>query len=304
MELTYYPTHTRMGAWLIGLLLSFVMHDLRGHTVIIRKVSGFCKMCQFKLITSPPPLFSTLRQHWATIGWSVSLATFFAVIFANYPLQSPDYPDSVVAGAAYESLSRISWAAAVAWLIFACAHGYGGPINWFLSLSGWQPLARLSYAIYIVHLPLQLVLAAQVRVPGYFSDLSAVSVFWSNFGLTLMVAVVWTLAFESPVLALERALTGRPSGQQQRRPDQTASSATDTSEATDYAATMDKRQQRRLRPDGLQSVASVDVIDGSAAASADGRSVRSGEVEVGSSQEELVKVQEASSSSAAKRSLV
>lgn len=203
----------------------------------------------------------------------------------------------MLAGAAYESLSRISWAAAVAWLIFACAHGYGGPINWFLSLSGWQPLARLSYAIYIVHLPLQLVLAAQVRVPGYFSDLSAVSAFWSDFGLTLTLAVVWTLAFESPVLALERSMVGRPSVR--RRPvDTSASSSSSTvSEATDDAEAMAKQEQRRRLESRAEAGGSSAVVSGASAPS-EGR-----DTEVGSSQEDLVIVK-LSSSRAAARSLV
>lgn len=97
------------------------------------------------------------------------------VIFANYPLQVPTYDDSVLASAFYESFSRVGWACALAWLVFACTQGYGGPINWFLSLEGWQPLARMSYSIYLVHLPLQLVIAARVRTPNYFSDTDTVS---------------------------------------------------------------------------------------------------------------------------------
>lgn len=90
-------------------------------------------------------------------------------------MQVPTYDDSVLRGAFYEAISRVAWATALAWLVFACTHGYGGPVNWFLSLAGWQPLARMSYSIYLVHLPVQLVLAAQVRTSTYFSDTTAVS---------------------------------------------------------------------------------------------------------------------------------
>lgn len=112
-----------------------------------------------------------------------------AVIFVNYPLQVPSYPDSVLASAFYESMSRVVWAAALAWLVFACVHGYGGPVNWFLSLPGWQPLARLSYAIYIVHAPIQFVLLSQLRVAGYFSDTTAVSLWPIDFKMHLLVNI-------------------------------------------------------------------------------------------------------------------
>lgn len=100
-----------------------------------------------------------------------------ATIFANYWFQQVNdehHIDSPFWDAAYTSLSRILWPASLGWLIFACVHGYGGPINWLLSLAGWQPLARISYAIYIVHLPVQIVLTGSIRTPGYFSDWSAV----------------------------------------------------------------------------------------------------------------------------------
>lgn len=98
-----------------------------------------------------------------------------AIVFGNYPLQQIDNEESVITGAFYESCSRVSWAISLSWIIFCCTHGYGGPVNWFLSLSIWQPLARISYSIYLVHLPIQLVLAASVRVPTYFSDTNTVT---------------------------------------------------------------------------------------------------------------------------------
>lgn len=39
MHLAYYPTHCRMGAWLIGVYAGYVLHSIRGKSVIIPKVS-------------------------------------------------------------------------------------------------------------------------------------------------------------------------------------------------------------------------------------------------------------------------
>lgn len=38
MTSTYYPTHTRMGAWLVGVILGYILHDLKGKSVRIPKV--------------------------------------------------------------------------------------------------------------------------------------------------------------------------------------------------------------------------------------------------------------------------
>lgn len=102
------------------------------------------------------------------------MAVMLAVIFGNYPLQQLDHTVSLMEDAIYASFSRVAWSTALAWQIFMCTQGYGGPINWFLSMAGWQPFARLSYAVYIVHFPVQLTLVAASRTAGFFSDLIAV----------------------------------------------------------------------------------------------------------------------------------
>ena len=53
---------------------------------------------------------------------------------------------------AYESLSKVSWSLAMSWVTLACTKGYGGLVNRFLSWGFWQPLAKLSYMAYLVHL--------------------------------------------------------------------------------------------------------------------------------------------------------
>lgn len=110
------------------------------------------------------------------LGWFLSILTFLVTVFGSLPLQAASFEESVIGSAIYESTSRVAWASALAWMVFACINGLGGPVNWFLSLSVWQPLSRMSYAIYLVHLPIQLIVAAQVRTGTYFSDTQAVSV--------------------------------------------------------------------------------------------------------------------------------
>lgn len=35
---TYYPTHTRMGAWFVGVLLGYMLHNLKGKSIKVPKV--------------------------------------------------------------------------------------------------------------------------------------------------------------------------------------------------------------------------------------------------------------------------
>ncbi|XP_058127296.1 nose resistant to fluoxetine protein 6-like [Anopheles ziemanni] len=182
---TYYPTHTRAGAWLVGVGVGYVLQRTRKHYV---------------------PL-----ARWAVaLGWTLAAATMLTILFADHPLQQPDYATNpLVADALYEALNRVAWAGAVGWIVFACVNGYGGPVNRFLGATIWQPLGRLSYSIYLLHLPIQLMMAGSARLPYYFTDLHAVYQFWGDIGFTLTLALAWALLFESPIIGLERMLFGR-----------------------------------------------------------------------------------------------
>lgn len=83
--------------------------------------------------------------------------------------------------ALYDVFSRLLWAVALSYIIFACVHGYGGPINWFLSLEVWQPFSRLSYAVYLLHFYVMLAVTGSMRDALYFSDMFIVSLQISPF---------------------------------------------------------------------------------------------------------------------------
>lgn len=104
------------------------------------------------------------------------MSIILIIVFAGYFMQQQiEQQNNLVLQSAFnEAFRKVTWALALAWIIFCCNNGYGGPIEWFLSLAIWQPLARLSYAIYLVHLPILLVLSASIKHQSHFSDIDAV----------------------------------------------------------------------------------------------------------------------------------
>lgn len=150
MKKTYFTTHTRYGAWMIGILLGYLLHNIKGKNV-------------------------TLTRYFVVFGWSICCLSMFAIIFAAYPIYQVDIPSTLLEISLQESLSRVTWSMCLAWIIFACVTGYGGPVDWFLSLPHWQPLSKLSYSLYIVHFPFQMLLASLTKNPVYFSDFDMVS---------------------------------------------------------------------------------------------------------------------------------
>lgn len=84
-----------------------------------------------------------------------------------------------------------------------------GFINTFLSARLWKPLAKLSYCMYLLHLPLQAMIFGSMRTSQYFADIHIIHHFWGDFGFTITIAVIWHLAFEMPFVSLERILFNR-----------------------------------------------------------------------------------------------
>lgn len=147
---TYFPTHIRFSPWLIGIFAGYFLYE-----------------CQKKAI----------RISWTVniLGWITALSSMAIVIFASYPLAQWDYRPSDLIFGLYDSFSRIAWASALCYIIFACVNNYGGPINWFLGHPLWQPISRLSYSIYLVHFSVMMFFHATLKHPSYLTGISAVS---------------------------------------------------------------------------------------------------------------------------------
>lgn len=139
---------------------------------------------------------------------TLSLIAMPAVLIGNHPyLQITPTLSPLVYGL-YDTVSRSVWVTAICYIVFACAHGSGGPINNFLSLSAWQPLSRLSYCIYLVHYDLIGLIMGSVKTPPYFSEISAIQNFISIFVLAAFIAIPLVLAFELPIDSIVKLTTG------------------------------------------------------------------------------------------------
>lgn len=113
-------------------------------------------------------------------AWTLSFVLMIVAIGAIYPLQQTDSKAIPLAFGLYDALSRVAWSIALCYIIFACIHNYGGPVNWFLSHPLWQPLSRLTFSIYLLHKVIINLSIAAMKRPIYFSEFSAV---WELFEL-------------------------------------------------------------------------------------------------------------------------
>ncbi|XP_052863727.1 nose resistant to fluoxetine protein 6-like [Anopheles cruzii] len=179
----YHPTHARMSVWLFGVLFGYLLHRTRSAPVKLPTVA-------------------------LAAGWLLTAVILVVTGYALKQLYIGDYTRiALVADAFYESLHRSFWAFAVMWVIFVCINGQGGIVDRFLGCPLWQPLSRLSYSMYLVHIAIQAVtLTLVLRDPVHFS---IVNLFYTAFGLiciSAFVGTVWCIAFEYPFFGLEKYL--------------------------------------------------------------------------------------------------
>lgn len=141
-----------MAAWFIGCALGYYIFKMRGKRV-------------------------QLTRLIVLLGWLICFGLIYAVIFASHGIETPEgaLRETKWHGAFFQAFSRPTWAIAVCWVIFACHFGYGGPINTFLSLGIWQPFSRISYSIYILHIIVQVMNFARMRLPINFEFFGNVS---------------------------------------------------------------------------------------------------------------------------------
>ncbi|XP_033218446.1 O-acyltransferase like protein-like isoform X2 [Belonocnema kinseyi] len=177
----YAVAYARGGSWLIGVLFGYI---------IATKGSDFNKITIY-------------------IGWICSLVSFTFCTLGMKSFQGKDYVYKAVWESVYGSLSRPLWAASVAWIVLVCVHGYGGPINTFLSLPIFIPFGKLSYCMYLVHVVLQGMLTFASRTPHYFTDFNTFKLFLTSFVLSAVIAFFCSLLFESPILTLEKMIFRR-----------------------------------------------------------------------------------------------
>ena len=125
----YIKPWNRFQPYIVGLLLGYVIHKLKGKKLPVSQITNL-------------------------IIWGAAVAVGAAVIYGNSDSAgfSAQRQPALLETTFYNGFNRFAWSVAVGWVILACVKGKGGPINQLLSWGGFVPLARLSYCIYLLHI--------------------------------------------------------------------------------------------------------------------------------------------------------
>nr|CAD7571669.1 unnamed protein product [Timema californicum] len=142
----YSRMYTRAGPYLIGIALGYLLHhtNLDSHNI------------------QTPSMM-------VVFGWCVCTTSLLAVLFGVFGMYQDDHVYNTVEASVYAGFHRTVWAFGVAWILFACVNGYGGPVDAVLSCQILQPLSRLTYCAYLCHFTFLLLNTGLTKTTGYIT---------------------------------------------------------------------------------------------------------------------------------------
>ncbi|GLV35558.1 uncharacterized protein CBL_01292 [Carabus blaptoides fortunei] len=171
----YTSTIVRMNSWLLGGILGYILFKTRGQTIKLSKIT-------------------------VLFLWFMSLSMMLIIMFSQVYFFRTPYNRLI--SSLYIGFSRAIWSTGLCWIIFACVHGYGGFVNKFLSMRAFIVLGRLTYTMYLTHIAILFVILGSGEVNTRFSNYNSIHQFWGDLVMTLIVSLMWSLAFESPIIAV------------------------------------------------------------------------------------------------------
>ncbi|ROT85197.1 Nose resistant to fluoxetine protein 6 [Penaeus vannamei] len=183
----YYTPWCRMSAYIVGIWTGYIIFNQGSK----------------KLVLSPVQVLT---------GWTVAVFSALAVLLGawSYNHIGTTYYYDPITQVLYGGLHRGVWCLALAWVVVACHFGYGGAVNTFLSHPSWQPLSRLTYCMYLVALPIQIILIFNTKDLLYFTHVNKIIQTCGTVFLSIILAVLLSLTAEVPILGLEKIIFKRP----------------------------------------------------------------------------------------------
>ncbi|XP_056647784.1 nose resistant to fluoxetine protein 6-like [Diorhabda sublineata] len=182
-----YETHSQVVTYTMGITMGIFMRERRDKPFLYGKISK-------------PQLFNLLM--WCII---LPIMAANAVLYEEYIFTGKH---TQTAQTYFSSFYKPIWCISLSWMVYSCYYGYGGIVAWILNRPTLQITAKLSYCMYLLHVLVVIHGTFTSKSRNYFSDYTNFLNWCSYFMITFIVAVIWTLAFESPMITIEKFVFG------------------------------------------------------------------------------------------------
>ncbi|GIY56026.1 nose resistant to fluoxetine protein 6 [Caerostris darwini] len=184
----YTPTH--LGPYCIGMAVGYIIFKHREHK---------------------------LHKALVIVGWCASVVLGLTAVLGVHRFSTGDETSRAMA-VLYAAVHRSLFSAAVAWVLYACITGWGGPVNALLSSAILAPFSRLTFMVYLVH-PLVIWMrlgCLRERIPMIHYDM--LYEYLANLVIAFSVATPFYLLLEAPLTNLERMLNSSSSSKNEDSP--------------------------------------------------------------------------------------
>uniref|UniRef100_A0A915DJY4 Acyltransferase 3 domain-containing protein n=1 Tax=Ditylenchus dipsaci TaxID=166011 RepID=A0A915DJY4_9BILA len=154
----------------------------------------------------------------------------------------------------YTLAGRPAFAVCLGWITFACETNHGKTVNSVLGHKMFIPLSKLTFCAYLVHpLLLQLYYLSRPNAFHFTHSFQLLHMFFVAVFMSYAVALVFSLAFEMPVMHVDKLLFGGADGSK-RRQQQPASSDGIIGQPTGQPnkRTAESNQEKKKTQQGLQ----------------------------------------------------
>ncbi|KAH8034025.1 hypothetical protein HPB51_019090 [Rhipicephalus microplus] len=150
------------------------------------------------------------RSHFskvvAALCWIASLACGITCVFIKYPWYHEKEPTGEWGKLSTAFFDRILWSICLSWITLTCSTKRGGIMNSFLSWRGFGPLSKLTFAVYLVHMPLYDLMNHFCKERTYFSHFSLVTQFFSVLVWSYFLGYLLYISCEAPLGHIDRLL--------------------------------------------------------------------------------------------------
>ena len=217
----YEKPYSRMGAFVIGILMGFLY---RGY---IDKTSAPAKQeeeIELESLNAESPLlpqakkmqtkdYEVLAVAWVHsqslrfVAYVLGIALMLTIIFIPYNFET-NGPDSwnKFSKVIFLAFEHILFSLGFVLAIFPIICGFGGSVKDFLASRHAQVVSRISFTYYIIH-PIIIMYFSENAMQAILLEDSFILFRWFGIVLyTVIAAIICTLMIESPVLQLEKLL--------------------------------------------------------------------------------------------------
>ncbi|XP_046626310.1 nose resistant to fluoxetine protein 6-like isoform X3 [Neodiprion virginianus] len=158
------------------------------------------------------------RMVNAAISWIIACVLMLLCVGSTHYIYNTDIGYNLALETVYALTLRPFWSIAVVWIVYACTQGYGGPVTGFLSSPFFQPLSRISYSIYLIHVGIQVMRLTHERTLAFVANSTIIEAYLTNMVMSIGVGFFVYLCFEVPAAVLENIFTNRVLGSNQAIP--------------------------------------------------------------------------------------